>query len=391
TYSDINSMYLRHLPFVYAATCNFLRWDSNTQSGGEIMMYEKNGGVIGMISATRPVYITYNGYFSYAIGHELSKRDSEGKLMTTGEIYRRAKNNIRAIEENGAVKDKLNNDNRLRYVFMGDPALRLATPDNLIAIESVSGVKIDGPDQIIIPARGMPEIKGVITGPDGSVLTDFNGTLMLDLYDAERSTILEGGEYETTLPFDEHGEKLYSGSCRVSNGEFKLTVAMPSDITDNFREATIALYAYSDDNITEASGIDRSCYVYGYDEEAAEDNEPPVIELLAINHPTFRQGDEVNTNPMVIASINDNVGINLSMAGIGRQMSIMLDDKRSYNDVPYYFTPTSDGSPAGEIAYPLEGLTEGHHTVRLRVFDTNGNSTSKTVDFFVREGLAPTI
>lgn len=94
---------------------------------------------------------------------------------------------------------------------------------------------------------------------------------------------------------------------------------------------------------------------------------------------------------MVIATINDNVGINLSMAGIGRQMSIMLDDKRSYNDVPFYFTPASDGSPSGDIAYPLKGLTEGHHTIRLRVFDTNGNSASKTIDCFVRQGLSPTI
>ena len=391
TYSDINNMYLRHLPFVYAATCNFLRWDSNTQSGGEIMMYEKNGGVIGMISATRPVYITYNGYFTYAIGHELSRRDSAGRLMTTGEIYRRAKNNIRYIDDYGSPKDVLNNDNRLRYVFMGDPALRLATPDNLIAIESVDGVSVNGPDQIIIPARGMPTIKGFVTGPDGAILPDFNGTLLLDLYDAERSTAFDDDEYKTMLPFDEHGDKLYSGSCKVTDGHFELTVAMPSDITDNFREATIALYAYSDDNLAEASGLDRNCYVYGYDEDAVDDKEPPVIELLAINHPTFRSGDEVNSDPMVIASISDNVGINLSMAGIGRQMSILLDDKRSFNDVPYYFTPASDGSPAGEIAYPIESLTEGAHSLRLRVFDTNGNSTSKTIDFFVREGLAPTI
>lgn len=392
TYSDINNMYLRHLPFIYAATCNFLRWDSNTQSGGEILMNERNGGVIGMISATRPVYITYNGYFSYAMGAELSRRDSAGRLQRIGEIYRRAKNNIRAIDDNGSVGiSVLNNENRLRYVLMGDPALRLATPDNLVAIESVNGVSVDGPDQIVIPARGMPVIKGVVTGPDGAVLSDFNGTLLLDLYDATKSTTLDDDDYEKMHPFDEHGEKLFSGSCRVVNGEFMLTVAMPSDITDNFREATIALYAYSDDSMVEASGIDRNCYVYGFDEEAAEDNESPVIELLAINHPTFRDGDQVNSDPMVIASISDNVGINLSMAGIGRQMSIMIDDKRSYNDVPYYFTPASDGSPAGTVAYPLEGLTEGDHTLRFRVFDTNGNSSTKTINFVVRDGLSPTV
>ncbi len=391
TYSDINNLYLRRLPFVYAATCNFLRWDSNTESGGEILMHEKNGGVIGMISATRPVYITYNGYFTNAIGKEVSRRDDNGRMPTTGEIYRRAKNNIRSIDDNGVESAVLNNENRLRYVLMGDPALRLTTPDNVINIESVNGLAVGGPDQIVIPARGMPVIKGVVTGPDGTLLSDFNGTLLLDLYDADRSTVLEGDEYEGQKPFDEHGDKLYSGSCKVTEGRFELTVAMPADITDNFREATISLFAYSDDNLSEASGLDHNCYVYGYDEAAAEDNEAPVIEMLAINHPTFNSGDEVNSDPMVIATVRDNVGINLSTAGIGRQMSIILDDKRSYNDVPFYFTPAADGSPSGEIAYPLEGLTEGHHTIRLRIFDTNGNSASKTIDCFVREGLAPTI
>lgn len=391
TYTDINNLYLRRLPFLYAATCNFLRWDSNTESGGEILMHERNGGTIGMISATRPVYITYNGYFTNAIGKEIGRRDSNGRMPTIGDIYRSAKNNIRQIDDRGYEGDVINNENRLRYVLMGDPALRLATPDNIISIESIDGIAPGGADQIIFSARGRATVKGVITDPEGNLLPDFNGTLLFDLYDADYSTVLKGSEYAQTQPFDEHGEKLYSGSCRVSGGRFELTVAMPSDISDNFREATISMSAYSDDAMTEAAGLDHTCYVYGYDEEAAEDNEPPVIELLAINHPTFRSGDEVNPDPVIIANINDNVGINLSMSGIGHQMSIMLDDKRSFNDVPYYYTPASDGSPAGEIAYPLEGLTAGHHTISLRVFDTNGNSATKTIDCFVREGLSPTV
>lgn len=390
TYTDINNMYLRRLPFIYAATCNFLRWDSNTESGGEILMHERNGGAIGMISATRPVYITYNGYFTNALGKEISRRDDNGRLLATGEIYRRAKNNIRTID-NGIEGEIINNDNRLRYVLMGDPALRLATPDNLISIESINGVTTGSDDQIILPARGHAAVKGIVTDPNGNVLSDFNGTLLFELFDADRSTILDKAEYEKMQPFDEHGEKLYAGSCRVTAGHFELNVAIPSEISDNFREATIALVAYSNDGSTEASGLNRSCYVYGFDEDAADDNEPPTIELLALNHPTFQSGDAVNADPLVVASIRDNVGINLSMSGIGHQMSIMLDDKRNFNDVPYYYTPASDGSPSGEIAYPLEGLTEGHHTIRLRVFDTAGNAATKTIDCFVREGLSPTI
>ena len=57
SYTDLNNMYLRHWPFIYAATCNFLRIDGNFISGGEILYKERYGGAIGMISATRPVYI----------------------------------------------------------------------------------------------------------------------------------------------------------------------------------------------------------------------------------------------------------------------------------------------------------------------------------------------
>ena len=42
-----------------------------------------------------------------------------------------------------------------------------------------------------------------MTGPDGTIASDFNGTLLLDLYDADRSTVLEGSEYKTMLPFDD--------------------------------------------------------------------------------------------------------------------------------------------------------------------------------------------
>lgn len=386
TYTDINSMYLRNLPFLYASTCNFLKWDSNIISGGEILMSERYGGVIGMISALRPVYISYNGYFTRAIGKALSLRDDDGCLLTTGEMYRQAKNNL--LDDNGNLSS---NKNRLRYVFMGDPALRLATPSNLVEIESVAGIGIDSGEQIIIPARGTPVIKGVVRSADGAVMDDFDGTLFMDIYDADFSTTTNDTDASTQKTFEEHGDKLYSGSCKVVGGRFELLVSMPAEISDNFREATISMYAYEDDSDIDAVGLDRNCYVFGYDEDVADDTEPPVIESLVLNHPSFNDGDVVNADPMLIATVSDNVGINLSSAGVGHRMTITLDEKTSFNDVPFYYTPSSDGDPSGEIAYPLEGLTEGHHVLSLRIFDTNGNSASKSIECFVRDGIAPTI
>lgn len=389
TFNDINNnLYFRNLPFVYASTCNFLRWDSNTRSGGEIMMFEPNGGAVGMISATRPVYITYNGYLTAAMGRYIGRRDSDGRLLSTGEIYRQAKNNM--LDKDG---NKVSTENRLRYVLMGDPALRLSTPDRIVRIDSVGDIEAGGDDQIIIAARSMSTVKGSVVTPDGNIDAGFNGVVTVDLYDADR-TILpierdsEGRTFET---YDTHGDRLYSGSAVVRAGRFELALAMPAEISNNFRETTISMAAYSDDRLTEAAGLDRSCYVFGFDEDAAADSEAPVIEYLALNHPTWTTGGDVNTEPVLLAKVSDNVGINLSSAGVGRQMTVMLDERTSYSDVQFYYTPASDGTPSGEIAYPMPALTEGPHTIRLRVFDTNGNSATKTVDCFVREGIAPTI
>jgi hypothetical protein len=127
------------------------------------------------------------------------------------------------------------------------------------------------------------------------------------------------------------------------------------------------------------------------DESEPADTIAPTIETFYINHPSFKSGDTVNDSPMVIATISDNVGINLSSAGIGHQLSLTLDDNQSYSDVSFYYTPGYDEDQIGTINYPLDGLNEGLHTLRLRIWDTTGNSASKSLEFYVRQDAAPTI
>ncbi|MDE6488581.1 MAG: hypothetical protein K2L46_04810, partial [Paramuribaculum sp.] len=110
-----------------------------------------------------------------------------------------------------------------------------------------------------------------------------------------------------------------------------------------------------------------------------------------LNHQSFSQGSVVNESPMFVAAVSDDIAINLSSAGIGHQMTLRLDESRTLNDVAFYYTPASDGSPSGTIAYPIEDLSEGNHTLTFRVWDTSGNSASKTLSFFVEHGAAPKI
>jgi len=382
TFTDMNTLYLKRYPILFAATCDLLRWDNTTQSGAEVMHFLQRGGTIATISATRPVYISENGLLSAAFGSVLPQRDNNGRYLTLGEIYRRSKNSLN------------NNSNKLRYVLMGDPAMRIATPSASVRLESINGVELDPDQQPTIQAHSIVTLSGSVYDTDGSKMTDFNGNIAVTLYDAESSNVTKGHGEGEAEPFEEMGSMLYAGRTSVANGEFTIKASIPMEIAGNFRPAALNMYAYSTTpgDIREAIGCNRDFYVYGYDENTADDTTPPVISQFVLNHESFTPGDNVNESPMIIAAVSDDMGINLSSSGVGHQMSLTLDGATTYSNVSQYYTPdvTSD-KVSGTIAYPMDELTAGNHSLRLRVWDTSGNMAESTVDFFVVPGMAPKI
>lgn len=386
TYTDINTQfYLRRIPFCYAATCSFLRWDNDVRSAAETLMFTDDGGFIGCISALRPVYISANGDLSKAFGTELSSLDGSSNYYAMGEVYRRAKNRL------------TNDTNRLRFVFMGDPALRTVLPSRNVVLESVNGETVTADAQITLKAREKLTLSGSVRDLDGSVMADFNGQISATLYDADYSTTSRGrGKDGKEVTFDQHGSLLFMAGGEVKGGRFTMSVTMPSDIADNFRPASLNLYAHSTESgdSRDASGLCRDLYVFGFDETAADDLVPPVIHSMLVNQESFSSGDDVNETPMVIARLSDDVGLNLSSSGVGHQMSLTVDGRTTYFDVAQFFTPdavASAGAMSGSVAYQLPALSAGSHSLRLRVWDTAGNYAEETVDVNVVPGLAPRI
>lgn len=387
TYTDINSLYLRYQPMIYAATCDFMRWDCAQVSGAEILFLNEGSGTIGTISATRPVYISDNGVFSQAIGRYAFSRDKSGRRYTIGEIMQNAKNNYLV---NGKV---VANSNKLRYVLLGDPAMRLSIPYATAVVEDINGIKPDDPDSdVIIMARQDVVVNGYVTDHKGNMLTDYDGSVTYTMYDAEESvTSNANGDKGEEVTFERQGTRLLTGRGKVEGGRFTLNISMPSETADNFRNAALNIFVDGGAVDRQAATDFTNFYVFGTDYDAAGDDQAPVIEMFCLNNPAFESGNSVNASPMVMAEISDNKAINMSQAGIGHQMLLTLDGKRTYTDVSNYFTPAQDGSPAGTIAYPLENLTKGEHELQLRVWDTSGNSAVSTISFVVDERLAPKI
>lgn len=388
TFRDLNEFYLRRVPVLYAATCDFLRWDATATSGAERLFKNSSGGVIAAISATRPVYIDQNRNMSETIGRYVLSRDSEGRINTIGEIYRQAKNDYRVKDEWRA------NDNKLRYVLLGDPALRTVMPSQKIELTAIGDrpvTPIGGDEEPVqLMAREQTVIKGRVTDAAGNLATGFNGVVTATLYDAEMSVTTRGnGKDGEAVTFDRQGGRLFVGNGKVANGEFTLNVVMPAEVSNNYRPAAFSLYAYADDG-GDATGVCRDLYVYGTDPNAEPDTEAPVIEELYLNHPTFRNGQDINSAPMLIARVTDDRAMNLSSAGVGHQMAAYLDGgDKTYSDVSDYFTPFTDGTPGGVINYPIENLAPGYHTLRLRVWDTGPNSAEASIDFNVSTTIAP--
>lgn len=396
SYTDLNNMYLRYRPFIYAATCDFVRLDGTTVSGGEILFKERNGGCIGIISAVRPVYISNNSYLSLAIGRALAQRDENGLMLPPGEMYRRAKNDLRIIKNSGTSSQReepISDTNRLRYMFIGDPALRLAMPSNYVTVDSINGRPVSGDEPSILAALQNGTVSGRITAPDGSILSGFNGVLTVDIFDAEHTVTTKGngGDEGVVTNFEDHGERVYTGSTTITNGRYTLNVAMPFELSQNYRPATMSLYACDNDTDAEAVGLCRDFYVYGLDETVENDVISPKIDTLVLNHEDFRNGDTVNRSPMLIAAVSDNVGINVSNAGVGHQITAIIDGRETYSDIANYYIPAPDGTPQGTINYPFENLEAGNHTLNFRVWDTAGNSAEQTIEFNVSESLAPKI
>lgn len=378
TLTDLSSLYLRKAPFFYGATCSFSHWDGPQISGLEQLMLSDAGGLIGGISAVRPVYITRNGVLTNAMGSYLLRRNAEGKFNSVAEAFRLAKNSIGT------------DSNKLRYVMMGDPAAPLATPNNIVTIDSVNHTPVTSDSQPTLEALSRATLSGRVLDHKGDLMTDFSGWIELALYDAETSvTTLGRGKDGKEWTYDEQGDRLYAGRALVNNGLWQTTFVVPAEISDNFRPATLSMYAESAD--CSAAGVDRHLYVYGQSATELADTIAPSIDQLYLNHESFDAKESVNSAPMLIAHVSDNVGINLSNAGVGHQMSLRLDKDKNYTDLSNYYIPDEKDPAAGQVFYQLPELDPGHHTAILRVWDVNSNAAERELSFFVDPTVAPKI
>ncbi len=380
-WTDITTMNNPHTPFLYAATCEFLRWDDDAVSGAEIMWLYPSAGFIGMICPSRSVYIDQNGLLSKALSTFVYRRDNDGGAARVGDIFINAKNGFGATTSN-----------RLKFCLMADPAMRVLSPELDVKVESINGVELATAEELpIIGARSRVVVEGYISDNEGNICSDFNGMLEISLFDAEKVITTYGnGDKGVVQNYNDRKTRLYNGRVEVQEGRWSLTLLMPSEIENNFTPALLSLYASSNDG-REANGACEQLYVYGFDSEAAPDEQGPDITDFYLNTVSFADGDRVNSTPVVFATLTDESGINLSQAGIGHNMLIVIDGNIYHGDVSDSYVPDVADPTKGSIKYALPEVTPGEHKLTLTVWDNANNSSSASLSFNVGIGLPPSI
>lgn len=380
-WGDINSFSNEKLPILYAPTCEFLRWDADEYSGGEVMWANPSGGIIAGYIPSRSVKIFSNGILSQIMGNYLLAVDKDGSAPRLGEVLRLAKNATGG------------QDNSLRYCVVGDPAMSFPIPSRKVTASTIQGKSLNVPSDSypVVKARSTVNVKGAVTNHDGSTDAAFNGKLYVTLMDAEMTFQTLGSAKESpVMTYNDRKSRLFEGVCNVVNGEWEIDFPMPLEINNNWSPARLLFYAV-DDTGAEATGATDHLYVYGYDSSATEDSEGPEILQFYINNEGFVDGGLVTSSPVVFATMRDESGINISNVGIGHSLMLTLDDNTIYNDVATHYTADPDVPGQGSIAYQLENLQPGRHTLKLSVWDNANNSSYASITFNVAAAKAPEI
>lgn len=374
-FNNYNNAYSR-FPFISTITCEFTLWDDhNTSSAGEQLMKLPQGGANSMITSSRAIAVVYGRLFTETFTRNLFKLYNND-FLSVGDAF------IAAKTEYGT------DSNHLKINLLGDPALKLSRPKNLISIDN-----IDSPVVGQLRALDFVKITGHVNNQSGAIDNTFNGKVVINIFDKKlaKKTLNNDGNLTPVLNYFEEGSPIVKASGTVTNGTFTVEFYMPKDI--NYTVGDGRILAYADNNVFDV--FNNKTYKVGdINPNGINDNEVPKVQLY-LNNTNFVDGGITDSNPNLLACVTDNTGINSTGSGIGHDITVVLDGEVINTTVlnDFYTPGTGNGCinatfldyQKGSVLYPFQNLKPGNHQLTFKVWDINNNSTTQTLNFVVRD------
>lgn len=378
--SDVNSWTnFEKLPLFITATCEFSRYDDYARTAaGEMVILNPSGGAISMFTTTRLVYSNSNFAINTAFISRIFKKDNNGYYMRLGDIYRLAKN---ATSSSADI-------NKRNFSLLGDPAITLAYPKYIVVTDSINGIAASNFTDTI-KALDKITVKGHIQYQDGSIVSNYNGTLYPTIFDKPITMSTLANDGGSKFYFKLQNNILYKGKASINNSYFEFSCVIPKDIQYNIGNGKISYYA-DNNTVFDAQGFTR-INIGGNSSGSITDNVGPQVQLF-MNDDNFVYGGITNENPDIFAKLNDDNGINTVGNGIGHDITAVLDGNTAktivLND---YYEGNLNNYQSGIVRYPMAGISNGQHNLKFKAWDVCNNSTEAYTEFFVAEAQDLTI
>lgn len=366
-WNNANKLFL-----LFTATCEFSRYDDPERtSAGEYAFLNPDGGAIALFSTVRLVFASPNFYLNLDF-YKAAFEPINGKMPRLGDLYEFIKT------QSGG-----NSVNSRNFTLLGDPALTLAYPQYNVATDTVNAIAVTSTSSDTLKALSIVTISGHIQDNTGTLLPAYNGVLYPTVYDKSQdvTTLSNDGSASPAYTFKLQKNILYKGKVSVTNGYFKFSFIIPKDIAYQYGIGRVSYYAENGNE--DAIGNYEKIIIGGSNNNAPADAVGPEVSLY-LNDIKFVFGGTTDENPDLYSILKDDNGINTVGNGIGHDIIATLDANTEkaivLND---YYQSDLNSYKSGKIRYPLTDISEGKHTLKLKVWDVYNNSSESYTEFIV--------
>ncbi len=377
---DVDNNTYSHWPIFTTACCDVARFDSDHQGIAELMLHKRNGGAIALFTTARQVYANSNDFLNRAFTKAMFSYDTNKQMPTLGEAYRQAK----------LAYGRASNSNKLNFLLLGDPALKVNYPKPLFVVTKLNGTALTPTDTVTVRPLQRLEVEAQVIKEDDPTRanTAFNGDATLSVYDIKREfmTVNGTGDYEGETHTVYYPQELIARvTGRVTDGIFRGSVVIPRYERSQGGVCTISVYAHQDGTEEMVNGLTEQLIIAPYNGvNTVQDTQAPTIETMFLNEQeSFAASAQVGSEATLYVRATDDTGFNVQQQPLGQGMTLRLDNgKTSYNLVKNHVTLADEGRTM-TIAMPLTELTAGRHTLDFSVADVCGNRTSHSISFVV--------
>ena len=376
---------LNNLTFFTTGTCDFSTYDNPdfTSAGEQALTDNPTGGAVGLFTTTRVVDAGLNAGLNQAYFNRVLRPLAGGQMPNIGTVVMLSKNDFPGPGQPGVINNR-------NYTLLADPSMTLAYPRQTVVLDSVRRRSKAGTwvPADTLQALALVRLHGRLQS-NGAANPGFTGRAQVTIYDKPTTVMTLGDEAggdpasaDAPRPVVVQENIIYGGQANVVNGEFNLSFVVPKDINYSPGLGKISLYAFDGTHRVDASGYALKL-VGGAARDFLKDSIPPRISLF-MDTESFAFGGLTGQNTTLLARLQDESGINTTGAGIGHDITAVLDhDPNKLIVLNESYVANVGDFTTGRVNNPFKDLATGPHSLRVKAWDTHNNSAEREIEFVV--------